>query len=489
VNFRLLIENTSDLIAVIGPDRTILYVSPSVERILGCAAEAVMGRRVRELAEPGAPLLEALERLRDKGIMEPESFRVRRPDGEWISLEVTAKRARDENGEELIIVNCRDASERVLLQQQLEQAERLASLGRLASTVSHEFNNVLMGIQPFLYVLQRHARNDEYVQNIVGKIETSVRRGKQITAQITRFMKADEPVLESIRISDWITELLPEIQGVLGNADIALDFSCDAVIAGDRKQLTQVIANLAANARDAFGSQRGRFVITCREEASRRFSFGVVDEPERYVHIVVSDSGSGIAPEVLPRIFEPLFSTKRERGTGLGLTVVHQIIEKHHGKIFVESSAGKGTTLHLFLPKALSRTVTAPTHSSERALPESVRRVLIVEDELSVAQGLAGLLTLHDLEVKLVDRITGAEEAIADFQPQVLILDVALPDGDGSELYRSLLKKNVRLPVVFSTAHENRERLADLLEQPQVAFLQKPYDEKALLEGLRTCVS
>jgi PAS domain S-box-containing protein len=482
--FRSLIENGSDLICVVGADGNIRYASPSSKRILGYDPAALVGKPVRSLLDRSAR--DFADRLRGSTTTLGDTFRVRGADGEWVSLEIVAKL--DSDGEQ-VVINCRDTTERVLLQQQLEQARRLSSLGRLAATVSHEFNNVLMGIQPFLYVLRRHAPDDEYIQNVAAKMELSLKRGKQITSQILRYTRPSQPSIEEIRTSEWFGELMPELHGLLTGVDLEIQVSADQTIAGDRAQLTQVMINLAINARDAIAEAPGRIVIRCTEETSRRFPFGVVEHPERFVHISVSDNGRGIAEEVLPQIFEPLFTTKRERGTGLGLAIVHQVIGNHGGMVFVESAIDAGTTFHLFLPKMIRPdTVEQGGAPATISIPTRLQRVLIVEDEPAVADGLAGLLRIHNVDVRVVERAAGAAAALEEFHPDVVVMDVALPDGDGIDLYRSLLSIRPRLPVVFSTAHETRDRLADLLEEPHVSFLQKPYDENQLLAELSRCV-
>jgi PAS domain S-box-containing protein len=490
--FRSLIENASDITAVVSEDGMIRYVSPSATRILGYEIGALIGRPVRDFVDRNFRLRDFIARIRESNTAQAESFRVRRADDEWVWLEVVAKHGVDADGTNRVIVNCRDTTERVLLQQQLEQASRMSSLGRLAATVSHEFNNVLMGIQPFVSVLQRHARGDERVQNITANIETSVKRGKQITAQILRFTRPTEPSIDSIPLHEWLNGLVPELRGLLPavDIDVNIDLPSDVMIAGDRTQLAQAMMNLAVNARDAMMPGSGRLQIRCSQETNRRFPFGVVEDPERFIHLEVTDNGQGIAAEVLPHIFEPLFTTKRERGTGLGLAVVHHTITHHRGLIFVDSEVDAGTTVHLFLPKVItaSRVIEAARVVTP-AIPLSLRRVLIVEDELAVAEGLAGLLRLHEIEVRVVDHAGGAASAMLAFRPDALILDVALPDGDGVDLYRSLMVTRPRLPVIFSTAHENRERLGDLLEHAHVSFLQKPYSEADLVGELARCIA
>jgi two-component system, cell cycle sensor histidine kinase and response regulator CckA len=487
--FRALVEDSPDVMALIGADGAITYVSPSVTRMFGYAVVEVVGTPLQSFID-SARLPEFVERARSSDASHTESFRVRHASGDWIWAEVSARHGVAPDGSPAIVLTCRDCSDRVLVQEQVEQGRRLNSLSRLAATVSHEFNNVLMGIQPFLHVLQRHGSSDGYVQNIAAQMETSVKRGKQITTEILRFTRPAVPVSEAIGVTQWFREIGSGLRDVLAGMTLRLEIPPGMRVAGDRTQLTQVLQNLAMNAREAMTPGSGVLTIRCGNGTTSRFDFGIVKDAAQYIHISVSDNGKGIAPELLPQIFEPLYTTKRERGTGLGLAIVHQIVRNHNGMIFAESIPGVGTTIHLFLPRAAESTgpLAEPVHA-RAPVPRTLRRVLIVEDEPAVAEGLAGLLRIHDVDVEVTPRAAMAAAAVARFQPDALILDVALPDGDGIDLYRALAAAHPGLPVVFSTAHETPARLDDVLEQPNVAFLQKPYDESELMEELAKCTA
>lgn len=199
-----------------------------------------------------------------------------------------------------------------------------------------------------------------------------------------------------------------------------------------------------------------------------------------FAHLTLTDTGPGIPATILDKIFEPLFTTKKNAGTGLGLSICHQVIEKHGGEIRVASLLGSGTTFHLFLPCG-----SAPPDGNfvvRKAVP-AARRVVLVEDEISVGEGIVALLESDGVEVRWVTTGGEAEAAITGFEPDVLLLDVGLPDINGFELYRQLRVRFPQLPTIFSTGHGDRSAVSQLNDK-RVTHLQKPYDYETLVRTI-----
>jgi CheY-like chemotaxis protein len=189
--------------------------------------------------------------------------------------------------------------------------------------------------------------------------------------------------------------------------------------------------------------------------------------------------------EVLERVFEPLFTTRQSGGTGLGLAVAHQVMAQHNGYIFVESEPGKGSTFHLFLPKA------PPPSSPDQAGVNKVaqrrlagRRLLIIDDEEAIVEGVTALVELEGIEVEAISSGIGAAKAIARFHPNAVLLDLGLPDMDGSEVYTHIRELDRSIPVIFATGHGDRRTLQGDLNDPRTRFLQKPFEVASLLEIL-----
>jgi CheY-like chemotaxis protein len=234
----------------------------------------------------------------------------------------------------------------------------------------------------------------------------------------------------------------------------------------DPAQMQQVLTNLVHNARDAMPGG-GSVSLTAR---------GVDD----FVELIVADSGEGIREDVLPRVFEPLFTTKRT-GTGLGLAVARQLVLQNGGSIHVESTPGSGTTFTICIPRTEEE-----DEAAENALPErsSIRRILIVDDESTITAGMTALLESEGFEVRSVDRGLAAAAAIEEFDPEAVILDLTLPDIEGTEVYRMLAERRPDLPVIFASGHMDEAFLRDSIGNHRVAFLRKPYDFETLLGAL-----
>lgn len=381
-----------------------------------------------------------------------------------------------------------DVTERNALEQQLERSERISGLGRVAASIAHEINNVLMGILPFAEVVRRKAKDDESLQNASGHIIRSVERGRRITQEILAFTRAEDPVLRPFDCQSWLTEITPELQSLLG-AGIALNVispSSSFFMRGDPLQLHQVLTNLTLNARDAMNGA-GTFTITVRVCSSRdELPFAVVARPEKFVYVTLEDTGAGIPPAVMGRIFEPLFTTKRNAGTGLGLAIAHQVISRHGGEIHVESTEGKGTTFHLMLPCAPRPEETKPSLPAGPGAP--FKRVVLVEDEISVGEGLVALLEADNVAVRWVKSGAEAAAAIAAFKPDLLVLDVGLPDMNGFDLYRRIAGRFPTLPTIFSTGHGELALVEQFGDSP-VAHLLKPYDYDALVQVMNHLVA
>ncbi len=412
-------------------------------------------------------------------------FKHRKKDGTVIDVEV-ASSAITFSGRAANLVLAIDVTEkrrsedeRHRLEMQLEQGRRVESLGRVAATIAHEFNNVLMGIHPFAEVIQRNTGVDAKTRKAASQIIQSVARGKRVTEDILRFTRASEPVLQPVDLRDWIEQLLPELRGMIGDRiEITVDAPRQRVVAlCDPAQLQQVVANLAVNARDAIPAAGTIGIAIGTPRGSVRFGSGTA--PSGMVLLAVRDTGSGMTPEVLDHIFEPLFTTKRT-GTGLGLAVAQQVITRHGGMIDVESEPGQGTTVSIFLRAAELESAQSPAPPRAPA----VRRILLVEDEPEVAAGIAALLESDGVQVRSVGRGRDAAQVVRSFGPEAVILDVSLPDMSGIDVFTDLRRCWPNLPVLFSTGHGDETSIERLTDSPTVGFLRKPYDLAALHEAL-----
>ncbi|MGZ7042071.1 MAG: hybrid sensor histidine kinase/response regulator, partial [Thermoanaerobaculia bacterium] len=379
-----------------------------------------------------------------------------------------------------------DVSERQFLQTELERANRLAGLGRVAATMSHEFNNVLMGIQPFAELLTRSSKEPRVI-DAAKRISQSVQRGRRVTEELRGFTRPMEPVRRAVDVHAWLLDCVAEVRRLLPpNIELQIEVAKTPMfIEADRDQITQTVTNIVINARDAIGAAQGRITLAAKFALpGQHFSFGTLPGDERFVHVSMCDDGPGIPAENLARVIEPFFTTKKN-GTGLGLAITHQIITLHGGHMFVESKVGSGTVVHLFLPAtSLQEEVVGPATAPSDHLRILPSEILLIEDEEAVAAGLSFLLNDEGLKVLIAADGAGAMRVLATEKPQALVVDISLPDCDGFELYERIIAKFGPMPAVFSSGHADHVKLADLGPDADVRLLTKPYDVAALLDEL-----
>lgn len=347
----LILEATVEGIVSVDRDGLCDVANPSACRILGCQPSDLIGRSFHDFVHPRhacepwphaktlCPLGGLLE-MQIAASFEDELFV--RGDGTTVPVQFAGSTLPDGGA----VVTFSDVTESKALQSELERDNRMAGLGHVAGTIAHEFNNVLMGIQPFLDLMIRRAAGRADLAEPISRIADSVQRGKRIALEILRFSHPTAVKLEPFSLQPWLGEVARDAAALLGPThEVELDLPPEPlVVRGDRDLLRQVFANLVANARDAM-TEPGTLRI-----AAERFAphgrFG------GKLRIAVSDTGQGMSAETLKHAFEPLFTTKKGRGTGLGLAIVHRIVTAHGGTVFAESEPGRGATFILFLEAA-----------------------------------------------------------------------------------------------------------------------------------------
>jgi PAS domain S-box-containing protein len=424
-HFRSIIENGSDVIGIIDREGRLTYHSPSAERLFGSDTEVLRNLHFLRVVHPEdrARAQAFFERhIGTPKLVSSIDLRVRHNDGSWRWLATVATTVRGLDGQPSLITTSRDITDRRQLEAQLEQANRLTSLGRLTATVAHEFNNVLMSIQPFADLIQKPGVSLEVAARGARHIANSIVRGKRVVMDMLRFARPAEPTFAPIDLQQFWEKLVPELQAPMGNTiDFTWSIPPSLVIRGDAAQLSQVFANLASNARDAMPRGGKLRVEASCENGSKPL-----------VHIIVSDTGSGMPEHVLRHAFDPLFTTKQSSGTGLGLAVAYQVVTRHGGRIFAESEPGAGTTFHILLPLTAE---TPRLHEGRTEEPPiRARRVLIVDDEPSIVEGISIALQDRGMTTKSVQTGGAAEAAARELQPEVALIDMRLPDIDGLDV-------------------------------------------------------
>lgn len=355
--FRSLIENASDMVAVISPQGVVRFQSPSSKRVLGLRPEELEGTPALEWIHPedvprvAKALQEAFDRPATPVTVE---YRFRHQDGSWRTLESIGQSTEHPSEGSLVVVNSRDVSASRQVEEQLRHVQKMEAVGHLAGGVAHDFNNILAVTLMQIDLLLAMAELPAPARDGLQKIRAAAERAANLTRQLLLFSRREVICSRNLDLNGVVgdmAEMLPQILGE--NIEIQLHPHPEPLLTrADPGMLEQVLVNLAVNAREAM-PKGGRLRIETMpllldETGARRHPDAT---PGRHVCLCVSDTGEGISPDVLPRIFEPFFTTKPfGQGTGLGLATVFGIVKQHGGWIEVRSEAGRGATFTVLLP-------------------------------------------------------------------------------------------------------------------------------------------
>lgn len=465
--YRALFDQAGLIIFTMDAEGHFTSLNKTFEDITKWSVDEWIGRSFAELIAP-----EAREESIDdfnavlRGERRTRDYRLRTKDGGEVIVE-SSPQAMRLDGEVIGVLGiARDVTRRRQEEVEHEKEKRLASLGQLAASAAHTFNNVLMSILPFAELLKRRAPDDPKVDVATKHIFQAIKRGRQVSQEIQRLARpVSSTSMVTIDVEKWIADVAREARATLGSS-VSIDTKMKAgglYARADESLLTQVTTNILVNARDAMPNG-GELTI----EASRA--------EDGQIEVSITDSGPGIPEHLLDRIFEPLFTTKRS-GTGLGLSIAHQAMVQQEGALRVSSRVGEGSTFTIVLGPA-PKPALEPVPQRERG--KGPRRIVLVEDDESVGEGISALLTDEGFEVRLVTTGGATLDAVTVFHPELVLLDVNLPDMSGFQVYEELAKRFPGLAVIFSTGHADARAMGEA-QHRNVPSIMKPYDIDELL--------
>ncbi|MBV9491390.1 MAG: response regulator [Verrucomicrobia bacterium] len=493
--FRQLADNINEAFWMSNPaTKQVLYVSP--------AYEAIWGRTQASLYEDPQSWLEAVhpedyDRVRRTALGSQaegrydQEYRIVRPDGTVRWVHDQAFPVRDAAGQLIRIAGvAEDVTEQRNLELQLRQAQKMEAIGRLAGGVAHDFNNLLLVILGHSEMLALNAPPEDPHRGSLTEISRAAEQAASLTRQLLAFSRQQVVEPTPLDFNALVAELQQMLRRLIGE-DVQLQTVMQpglSWVRADPGQLGQVIMNLAVNARDAM-PQGGRLTIETREvelDAAYAKAYPGLS-PGRSALLVVTDTGCGMTPDVQAHIFEPFFTTKPVgQGTGLGLSVVHGIVQQSGGHIEVWSLPGVGTTFKIYLPALEDASLQQPPSVPNPPLRRGRETILLVEDEGPVRATAALLLRSLGYEVL---EASGAPEALrlAETAPgpiDLLMADVVMPGRSGRELADRLRQRLPGLKVLFQSGYtgEMVDRYGALAEG---GFLQKPFRLETLAEKVR----
>ncbi len=485
-----LLDKARDAILVSDLDQRIVYWNEGATRLYGWPPEQVMGALVQELLFPQAPA--AWDAIRE----------ALHEHGEWIG----DLRHRTREGKE-VIVQCRqtlvcddaqrptsilyinsDITEQKQIEAQFLRTQRMESIGALAGGIAHDLNNVLGPIMMAVDVIKLDPANEGNA-GLLELVGTSAHRGSQLVKQILSFARGVEGEKVSLEIGKLVAEVVKLAGDTFSRAiSVRTTVSDDLpVIKADATQLHQVLLNLCVNARDAM-PQGGTLAIEARtvELESHVTPFQPQPLSGTFIELKVSDTGTGIPAEALPKIFEPFFTTKDPgKGTGLGLSTVLGIVKGHGGFLEVTSEPGKGATFLIFLPVLEMGAAPAAALAESTSRQGRNERVLLVDDEVAILEITRATLGAYNYQVLTVK---SGSEAIALFEQMhreidLVITDMMMPSMGGHAVVDALrrIKPDVRILAVSGLPPEQPSDYPEGIK----AFLKKPYSTGKLLTTMR----
>jgi PAS domain S-box-containing protein len=496
-NLAEIVNQSPDGIVVLNELGVIVAANPASERIAGRPAHAVIGHHFAEtstIAPDDIPrALDAFKNALDGSQRPLEEFRVVRPDGQQVVIEVRPRAVRGRDGEQRVYTVIRDVSERHLKQayaERLREAERLESVGLLAGGVAHDFNNVLTTILGNVDLLQTWGA-DPNAKALLGEIRHGALQAASLTRQLLAFSRKQVLDVKPTDLAYVVSNAQTLFERALGEQNrLEVSLPAEPMVAlVDATQIEQAILNLLVNARHAM-PEGGRVMLELEHVQLDATSEWPGAEPGDYVCLAVSDTGTGMDEATRRRVFEPFFTTKElGHGTGLGLSSVHGVVKQAGGHIRVLSEPGLGARFEILLPchaappPQIARQQSALPHAGSGT-------VLVVEDQTQVRRALAHLLEGAGYSVVTAQNAEEALEIVRkrDGRVDLLVSDVIMPGVSGIELSRRLLATYPRLAVLLVSGYAGSE-LGDLAELgDDVMFLQKPFDAVSLTSAVHVAL-
>jgi PAS domain S-box-containing protein len=492
------VENLPDMVLLKEPvDGTFRYllVNAAGERLIGRDRSEIIGRTERDLFPPdeASAVAEANRSVAESG--EARSFTDRRlttPTGVRIA-ETRMVPILDGSDRRLILAIVRDVTDAKARESQLRELQRMDTVGRMTGGVAHDFNNLLAVIMGSVELIRDKTADETETAALADEALGAVRRGADLVRRLLAFARKQhlEPV--DVDLNDRLPTIIPLLQRTLGeNVRVQVNSSTDLWHARiDPTQVDDALVNLAVNARDAMPTGGTLTIETANVVLDGEYSAHHVEvEPGEYVMLAVSDTGIGMAAEVVARAFEPFFTTKGEgKGTGLGLSQVFGWVKQSGGHIKIYSEIGHGTTIKLYLPRAIDAAAPAERRASDEPHVGGDETVLLVEDNPNVRRTVKR--QLNDLGYATIEAEDG-QEALrlvdAGVEFDLLLTDVVMPGGlNGYELAEIVERLRPSSRILFTSGYT--ELAAAGLESTRKGpLISKPYSRRDLGRAIRSAL-
>jgi len=496
--YRLLFESARDGIVIIDETQgQILDVNPYAEQMLGYQRQELVGQKLWEIgaARDTPELRAAVEQTRDQHAARFSDIVLKTKDGRAIQTEIIGN-VYHEGDRRAIQLNIRDLTERRKFERDLQETQKLESLGLLAGGVAHDFNNLISGIMVNAEFVSAEMPSDHPLRTHLRAIASASRRAAKMTQQLMAYAGKGRFITEHINLSELIRDILTLIQtSIPKTVDVRLDLPPDLpLVLADTGQIQQLVMNLIINAGEAIGAgnpgrveiRTGNRVLTAADIRANFTSEALT--PGKYVWLEVKDTGSGMDDATKAKIFDPFFTTKFT-GRGLGLAAIAGILRTLRGAIRVYSAPGHGTTFYVLLPAV------APPAGPKRAKRVSKSRrgsgtVLLIDDEDEIRQGARAVLEMSGFEVLSAENGQAGVDLFRQHSSRVslVILDLTMPVMGGEQAFDLLRAIRPGVPILLASGYDESDAIARIAHKDFAGFLQKPFDVGRLIEAVSSAI-
>ena len=379
--------------------------------------------------------------------------------------------------------------DKMRLENQLKRAQKMEAIGTLAGGIAHDFNNILSAIIGYTEIALEDLPPESETAENLREVFKAGRRAKSLVRQILTFSRQSEPEFKPAEVGTIVKEALELIRATIPTTiAIKQDIRSEATVLADPTQIHQVIMNLATNAAHAMEEQGGELAVTLEETRLQTPVTGDGSElpPGRYLILTMSDTGSGIPPEIQERIFDPFFTTKgRQHGTGMGLAVVHGIVTSHHGAVTLESTPGQGTRFQIYLPIAEIDEVQRT--AGRIKIEGGNERILAIDDEPSITDMIKQILERLGYQVTTQSDSTAALDHFRE-NPQaydLVITDMTMPQLTGDRVAATMLEIRPELPIILCTGYTKQVTEAQIRQIGIRHLIYKPMAMNELARIIR----
>ena len=493
------VEKSADLVMITSRDGIIEYVNPAFEALTGYRREEVCGRspRILKSGEQGPEVYQEMWKTIKAGNVFRGILVDRKKNGELFYLEQSICPARDSAGQIThFICNGRDLTERLRLEAQLMQAQKMDAIGRLAGGVAHDFNNLLTIITSYSELALDSVKTGA-LEAKIQEILQAARRAADLTRQLLAFSRKQPQALRVVELNPIVADITRTLGRLIGE-DIELSFLPGKDLERvrvDPVQIEQILMNLAANARDAMPQGGHLRIETSSVILDDEYIHGkpAVIPKGHYTQIIVSDDGAGIPPQDLPHIFEPFYTTKPlGEGTGLGLATVYGIVKQNKGFVWVYSEPGEGSVFKVYLPCVTEhKPAVEAIQEGLQTLARGSETILLVEDESAVRRASAEFLGLRGYTVLEAKDGLDALAVAGSYHSTIhlAITDVVMPNMSGGQLAKELRRLRPDTRLLFVSGYAGKTVLDHNVFDLETDFLQKPFTLKQLSAKIREALN